>query len=123
MILRQRFSRRSFMQDGVGLAGLTLPTFFGLRADAESGSPAKSCIVIYLWGGIAHQESWDPKPGALSELRGEFQPISTATPGATRKQNSYSRNAWLITDGDDQPLGFFLVTEDDSHAVVPGASP
>ena len=80
-ILRQRFSRRSFIRDGVGLAGLTLPTFFGLRADAESGSPAKSCIVIYLWGGIAHQESWDPKPEALSELRGEFQPISTATPG------------------------------------------
>ncbi len=44
-------------------------------------------------------------------------------PGATRKQNSYSKNAWLITDDDDQPLGFFLVTEDDSHAVVPGASP
>jgi hypothetical protein len=37
--------------------------------------------MIFLWGGIGHQESWDPKPDALSDLRGEFNPISTATPG------------------------------------------
>ena len=42
---------------------------------------AKSCIVVYLWGGIAHQESWDPKPDASLELRGEFKAARTATPG------------------------------------------
>ena len=80
-ILPPRVSRRNLLCGSVGLSGLTLPTLLSLRADAASLPRAKSCIVIYLWGGIAHQESWDPKPEALSELRGEFQPISTATPG------------------------------------------
>ena len=80
-ILPPRISRRNLLCGSVGLSGLALPTLLSLRADAASLPRAKSCIVIYLWGGIAHQESWDPKPEALSELRGEFQPISTATPG------------------------------------------
>ncbi len=80
-----RFSRREVLGGSCGLAGLTLPAL--LRLQAEGGVDdlpqrrAKSCIVIYLWGGIAHQESWDPKPEAKSDLRGEFRPISTATPG------------------------------------------
>ena len=66
---------------GVGLTVLAGPAQRALRARPAIGPRAKSCIVIYLWGGIAHQESWDPKPDALSKLRGEFQPISTSTPG------------------------------------------
>ena len=80
-MLELRYSRRDVLRSSVGLAGLTLPTFLQARAQAAVPLRAKSCIVIYLWGGIAHQESWDPKPGALSELRGEFSAISTATPG------------------------------------------
>ena len=76
-----RYPRRDFLRSSVGIAGLTIPTFLQLRAQAGEVPRARSCIVIYLWGGIAHQESWDPKPEALSELRGEFKPISTATPG------------------------------------------
>ncbi|MCP4192585.1 MAG: DUF1501 domain-containing protein [Planctomycetaceae bacterium] len=74
-----QLSRRDALRSGIGL---TLPTLLQLRA--HSASPkrsAKSCIIIYLWGGIAHQESWDPKPHASSDLRGEFKAISTATPG------------------------------------------
>ena len=45
------------------------------------GKGVKACIVIYCWGGISHHESWDPKPDAPIEIRGEFHPIATATPG------------------------------------------
>ena len=82
-----RFSRRDALRSSVGLAGLTLPTFLQLRAQGAVANTtreppkARSCIIIYLWGGIAHQESWDPKPDARAELRGDFKPISTATPG------------------------------------------
>ena len=77
-----RYSRRDVLRSSVGLAGLTLPTLLQARARSAAAAPrAKSCIVIYLWGGIAHQESWAPKPHALTDLRGEFSPIATATPG------------------------------------------
>ena len=75
------YSRRALLRSSVGLTGLTLPTLFQLRAGARIAPRAKRCIVIYLWGGISHFESWDPKPQAPSELRGEFATIATATPG------------------------------------------
>ena len=80
-MLRRLFSRRDLLRSSVGISGLALPGLLGLRAYGAPAARARSCIVIYLWGGIAHQESWDPKPGALADLRGEFKPISTATPG------------------------------------------
>ena len=76
-----RYSRRDVLRSTVGLAGLTIPTFLQARAQAAAAPRARSCIIIYLWGGIGHQESWDPKPQALADLRGEFSPISTSTPG------------------------------------------
>jgi hypothetical protein len=75
------YSRRDVLRSSAGLVGLTIPTFLTARARAESTPRAKSCIIIYLWGGIAQQESWDPKPEALADLRGEFSSIATATPG------------------------------------------
>jgi hypothetical protein len=52
-----------------------------LRADTPSGLPVRSVIYIFLSGGLAQQDSFDPKPDAVAEVRGEFQPISTQTPG------------------------------------------
>ena len=82
-MLSLQHSRRDFLRSGIGLAGLTLPTFF--KAQAASGlnrtRKAKSCIIIYTWGGMSHYESFDPKPDAPAEVRGEFKPIGTATPG------------------------------------------
>lgn len=43
--------------------------------------PAKSLIVVYLSGGLAHQDSFDPKPKAPPEIRGEFNSIQTQLPG------------------------------------------
>jgi hypothetical protein len=75
-------SRRNFLRIGaLGMGGLTLPQF--LRAEAASGarSKTKSVIMIYLPGGPPHQDTFDLKPDAPSEVRGEFSPIGTNVPG------------------------------------------
>jgi uncharacterized protein (DUF1501 family) len=77
-------SRRDFLRIG-GLAtlGLTLPTV--LRARAANASAASktppSCILIWLEGGPSHIDTFDPKPDAPAEVRGEFGTIATKLPG------------------------------------------
>jgi hypothetical protein len=79
--------RRELLRAGsVGLFGLTLPEL--LRAGdapasqtASTFGRAKSCILLFMWGGPAHQDTWDLKPDAPVEIRGEFQPIATRVPG------------------------------------------
>ena len=84
-MLNLSLSRRTALKSSIAVAGLTLPEMLQLQSRALSANPsssgAKSCIVIYCWGGISHHESWDPKPDAPVEVRGEFHPIATATPG------------------------------------------
>jgi len=78
-------SRRSFLRVGMlGLAGLTLPDLLRLRALASSrGEPATDTAVIQivLGGGPTHIDTYDPKPDAPKEFRGEFHPIPTNVPG------------------------------------------
>jgi hypothetical protein len=75
-------SRRSFLQVGaLGVGGLTLSGL--MRAEAAGGKKGghKSVIMVYLSGGMAHQDTFDPKPNAPAEVRGEFGVIPTAIPG------------------------------------------
>jgi uncharacterized protein (DUF1501 family) len=75
-------SRRSFLQVGaLGVGGLTLADL--MRAEAAGGKRGghKSVIMIYLSGGMAHQDTFDPKPDAPAEVRGETTAIATALPG------------------------------------------
>ena len=77
-------SRRDLLATTVGMCGLSLPAFMQLRSSSAATSArgrAKSCIIVYCWGGMSHLESLDPKPDAPVEVRGEFSPIPTATPG------------------------------------------
>ena len=81
-------SRRTALQVGsIGLLGLGLNHVAGLRSlAAENGAKAptaraKSVIYIFLSGGLAQHESFDPKPAAPDNVRGEFSPIATRTPG------------------------------------------
>ncbi|MGI8981724.1 MAG: DUF1501 domain-containing protein [Pirellulaceae bacterium] len=81
-----RLSRRTMIQAGaVGLLGLGMNHLAPLRqAGAAAGgkrTKAKSIIYIFLSGGLAQQDSFDPKPSAPANTRGEFQPIATKTPG------------------------------------------
>ena len=78
--------RRSFLKAGLlGTMGLSLPDL--LRAEAqetrEGRAPKrlKSVIILWMRGGPSHIDTWDPKPDAPSEFRGEFQTIPTRVPG------------------------------------------
>ena len=85
----QRLSRRGFLSVGaLAGAGLTLPEL--LRSQSAYGDlkdyknfdgTAKSVIHIYLPGGMAHQESFDPKPNAPIEYRGEMRQVATKISG------------------------------------------
>jgi hypothetical protein len=73
---------------GIGGAALGLSELMAGRAVAADGTRrgegfgrAKNCIVVFLFGAPAHQDTWDLKPSAPAEIRGEFQPISTSVPG------------------------------------------
>src|SRR5688500_14804938 len=75
-------SRRSFLKiGGLAVGGLSLPTL--LHADTQNGrrESHKSVIMVYLSGGLAHQDTFDLKPGAPAEIKGEFKPISSNVPG------------------------------------------
>ncbi len=80
--------------------GLTLPRV--LRAEeankVEGGrrAKAKSCLFIFLEGGPPQLDMWDPKPDAPAEIRGPFQPISTALPGVIFSE--HCRNCAKIAD-------------------------
>jgi hypothetical protein len=76
--------RRELLRAGaLSLFGLGLRDL--LRAREAAPSPrlgrARACIVLFMWGGPAQQDTWDPKPAAPAEYRGEFGTIATRTPG------------------------------------------
>src|SRR4051794_23783564 len=76
------FSRRTALQAGaVGLLGLGVEHLAALRAAQPGVRPARSVIYIFLSGGLAQQDSFDMKSEAPQEIRGEFRPIATRTPG------------------------------------------
>ncbi len=84
-------TRREMLRVGsLGTFGLTLPELLrGRQVQAASRAPspegnrgkAKACIVLFLMGGPPQHSTWDPKPDAPAEIRGEFKPIPTTVPG------------------------------------------
>ena len=82
-------SRREVLRVGsLGFLGLGLDEWFRLRARAGSDPgahpakvKAKNCILIWLAGGPSHLDTFDPKPNAPADVRGEFKPIATSVPG------------------------------------------
>lgn len=82
--------RRAALQAGaIGLLGLGAGDLAALRAADEvdprtpADPPAKAVIFVFLSGGLAQHESFDPKPDAPDAVRGEFRPISTSVPGTS----------------------------------------
>src|SRR5689334_19153194 len=90
-------SRREWLRvGGLSVLGLSLPDLLraqGAQAPAAAPSPldrglggltfgrAKGVIFLWLQGGPPQHETFDPKPDAPAEIRGEFQPIATNVPG------------------------------------------
>src|SRR5438477_9083040 len=79
-------SRREFLRiGGLSALGLTLPAFLRLQSQAQA-SPSDSrnitgCILLWMQGGPSHHDTFDPKPDAPVEVRGEFNTIPTTLPG------------------------------------------
>lgn len=78
-----RLTRRSLLGAGsLGALGLGLGGWPGLRSFAgESSARVRSVLMLWLWGGPSHLDTFDMKPGAPAEYRGPFEPIATAVPG------------------------------------------
>ena len=79
-------NRRRLFQWAGGSLGLNLPGFWKAQhaaaADQPFGnSPIKACIIVFYYGGPSHLDTYDPKPDAPSDIRGEFQSIATSAPG------------------------------------------
>src|SRR6266511_2330393 len=76
-------SRRSFLRaGGLALGGLALSDFLRLKAQgAVKEGRGKSVIMICLGGGPSHVDTYDMKPEAPAEVRGEFRPIKSNVPG------------------------------------------
>lgn len=84
-LVHPHLPRRSLLQAGsIGLLGLGMNHLAGLRsatAAVATAGKAKSCIYIFLSGGLAQHDSFDMKPDAAADIRGEFKPIATKTTG------------------------------------------
>ena len=75
-------SRRSFLKiGGLAMGGLGLPGLLRAEDAAGKASPHKSVIMVYLTGGLSHHDTFDLKPDAPAQVRGEFKPIATRIPG------------------------------------------
>src|SRR5678816_1177759 len=95
--VRPGHSRREFLYVGlIGGLGLTLGKYFGMTSSSALAEQkfyeskegvAKSIIHIFLPGGMAHQESFDPKPYAPIEYRGPFGTTPTALSGEVFSEN------------------------------------
>jgi hypothetical protein len=87
--LRQGWTRRDCLRVGLGGAFAFLANSLrssnrlraGNMSQVRSFGQAKSCILIYLFGGPSHIDIWDMKPLAPPEIRGEFKPQATNVPG------------------------------------------
>jgi hypothetical protein len=103
-------SRRNFLQVGLGtLLGGGLVSALRARDPGKADSaPAKACILIWMDGGPTHFETFDPKPDAPEEYRGEFQPTPASVSGVflsehmTRLAKSFDKLAVVRSIRHDQ---------------------
>lgn len=129
-----QFTRRSMIQAGaVGLLGLSMGDVQALRAAAPGARRAapKSVIYIFLSGGLAQHDSFDPKPDAPDNIRGEFAPIRTRTPGVmvcehlprlAARSDKWALVRSLTHPSNDHSLGHHIMLTGRSQAPI-GFSP
>jgi hypothetical protein len=142
--------REALRAGGLALTGLTWADVLRAQA-APAGGPrpgstsargsfgkAKACILIFNYGGPSHLDTWDLKPGAPKEVRGEFKPIATCVPGTSigehlpRLATLADRYAILRSvhhRDNDHAIGAYLALTGHSHpknailGIEPPASP
>lgn len=104
-------SRRDFLQAGAVSAG-ALGLSLAESSSLASGSQGKerNCILLFLVGAPSQLDTWDPKPGAPSNVRGPFRPIRTSVPGIELSEN-FPRMAKLAQH--------FAILRSVHHAAAP----
>jgi hypothetical protein len=112
-----------------GLLGLGLPSLLKNRLLAQSRTAPKSIIIVFLTGAPSHHDTFDMKPEAPAEIRGEFKPTATSTAGLhvcehlpklaaiadkyavvrslSHKDNNHLMSTHYVLTGEWQPGGFF----------------
>jgi hypothetical protein len=148
---RQRgLSRRAALQiGGLGFTGLLWSDLLSQPSLASESGPnasslaatfgkAKSCILIFNYGGPSHIDTWDLKPDAPAEVRGEFSPIATNVPGIfiaehlpklSRLADRYAVIRSACHDDNDHAVGTYLALTGHPHpqsrplGIEPAASP
>lgn len=123
-------TRREAVQVGYsGLLGVGLPGVLAGRAAGETAPRAKSVLIVFLTGAASHHDTFDMKPEAPVEIRGEFQPIATSLSGLavcehlprlaarahkyalirtlSHRDNNHLMSTHHVLTGAMQPGGFF----------------
>lgn len=144
-------SRREVLRvGGLGFTGLVWSDWLRAHAPAVGQSSivkkpeagrfgrAKACILIFNYGGPSHLDTWDLKPDAPKEIRGEFQPAATRVPGISITEhlprlaamaNRYAILRSVNHRDNDHAIGAYLVLTGHSHpkntilGIEPPASP
>src|SRR5262249_18512499 len=93
LLLRRRFLQLAGGTLGLSLGGLWRAQAAGERSEPPGAAPSgsndtgegrrgiRSCILVFYYGGPSHLDTYDLKPSAPAEVRGEFRPIRTSVPG------------------------------------------
>jgi hypothetical protein len=131
--------REALRVGGLGFTGLMWSDLLKARA-ATTGQPrggsfgkANACIIVFNYGGPSHLDTWDLKPNAPHEVRGEFKPIATRVPGlsitehlprlaaqahryavirsVTHRDNDHAIGAYLALTGHSHPKNAILGIE------------
>ncbi|HEV2946426.1 MAG TPA: DUF1501 domain-containing protein [Gemmataceae bacterium] len=127
-------SRRELLRiGGLGFTGLLWSDWLRSRAlgrtrkvASSSGGfgKAKACIMVFNYGGPSHLETWDLKPDAPKEIRGEFHPIGTNVPGINISEhlprlakiaNLYTLVRSVTHRDNDHAIGAYLALTGYSH--------
>ena len=84
---------------GIAVGGLSLSGLISRQAGAATGSrsfgKARNCILLYLSGGPAQLDTFDPKPDAPDDIRGEFSTIPTSLPGVRFSELLPNASKWM----------------------------
>jgi hypothetical protein len=76
-----KLTRRRLLRSGLALGAFVLPAALGGTARAAlPRRRARGVILVMLEGGMSHLDTWDPKPNAPAQVRGEFGAIRTTVP-------------------------------------------
>src|SRR2546425_7103304 len=113
----QGISRRAFLQVGASsVLGLSMADLLRLQASGSGAGngTARSVILLWLWGGPAQLDTWDPKPNAPLEYRGPFGDFATRVPG-TRITELFPQIAGLA---DQYAILRSLHTASNDHGVA-----